>query len=403
MAGNDPDLLPFGELMLSAAEEYAIHTNHGINNNFIKMSSVFNLDNQKKLIMLMKEAQEENEREVKRKQDEIDAEELKEKAKKDIETGKSLYEEKLKDSTGKTSFDAFNKEFSENDIRCLKAFFFQPDDETTEGKDAYKELIEKDPIYKYLIDSDTSLNNLLTSINDLKVVEISNSDEFYENIAQKEQTLYSIMAERSIRDAVKSNTSEEYFGVRGVKVDESAPNFIDESIVEDKKKGKLYSILNSAIDLKGKDDKKYFLTFNGSGSGLFDILHNDFKTSIFKDSGEYESEISTESKRDIMKIIHKNVKLGNSISTMFSEYLVRLEAHMLLKNKESEPWFVAKTNDELKNCFDPVATKLPNKHAFVEINSKDYEDIKSFLSKYHSLSDKDFDVETSDTKETKKE
>ena len=70
MAGNDTELAQYGELLISAAEEYAIKTNHGINNNFIKMSSVFNLENQKKLIDLIVETQKENEAEIKRKQEE---------------------------------------------------------------------------------------------------------------------------------------------------------------------------------------------------------------------------------------------------------------------------------------------------------------------------------------------
>ena len=60
MAGNDVELGPYGELLIAAAEEYAVHTNHGINNNFIKMSSVFNLDNQKKLIDLIVATQKES-------------------------------------------------------------------------------------------------------------------------------------------------------------------------------------------------------------------------------------------------------------------------------------------------------------------------------------------------------
>ena len=85
MAGNDVELVPYGELLISAAEEYAIHTNHGINNNFIKMSSVFNLDNQKKLIELIQGAQEEKLKEIKRKQDKINTKKAEEKLKKDRE------------------------------------------------------------------------------------------------------------------------------------------------------------------------------------------------------------------------------------------------------------------------------------------------------------------------------
>ena len=37
-----------------------------------------------------------------------------------------------------------------------------------------------------------------------------------------------------------------------------------------------------------------------------------------------------------MKIIYKNLKIGNSISTQFAKYLIRLEAHMLLKKEKRE-------------------------------------------------------------------
>ena len=102
-----------------------------------------------------------------------------------------------------------------------------------------------------------------------------------------------------------------------------------------------------------------------------------------------------------MKLIYKNLKIGNSINTQFAEYLVRLEAHMLLENRD--PWFVIENNDALKDCFKVDADKIQNKNAFVEINAEDYDDIKSFLSKYHILAEKDFDTssESDDKKEEK--
>jgi hypothetical protein len=401
MAGNDIDLAPYGELLISAAEEYAIHTNHGINNNFIKMSSVFNLENQKKLIELIKNAEDENKKEIEREKDNLDFEKKEEEIKKKIEEGKKLYEEKLKDSKENYTFDKFNNEFSEDDISCLKAFF-----QTDEGKDPYKKLIEDNPLYKYLIMDGVTLNNLLSCINNLKVVEISGIKDFYESIAKKDQTLYYVMAERSIKDAIKSKTSEAYFGFEDIS-DKVDGNFVKEDIYEDEK------IINPILDslfptkkTKGKgrplqidEKKRYFLTFNGSGSGLFDILHKDFKTEIFKDDKEYISDISTESKETIMKLIYKNLKIGNSITTQFAEYLVRLEAHMLLEKRK--PWFVVENNDALKDCFNTDADKIQNKNAFVEINAEDYDDIKSFLSKYHILAEKDFD--TSSESDAKKE
>jgi hypothetical protein len=92
-----------------------------------------------------------------------------------------------------------------------------------------------------------------------------------------------------------------------------------------------------------------------------------------------------------MKLIYRNLKIGNSISTQLGEYLVRLEAHMLLDKQK--PWFVVKDNDVLKTCFDLGSDEIKNQNAFVEIDEDDYEDIQKFLTRLHELSDNDFNLE----------
>lgn len=385
MAGNDVELGPYGELLISAAEEYAVHTNHGINNNFIKMSSVFNLDNQKKLIDLIVAAQKENEEEIQRKLRNKNRKDLEEKLKKEVEKGKELYEEKLKDLEKTYTFDKFENEFSNDDIKSLSAYLASED-----GQEVYKDLIKKNPLYKYILDVDISeLNTLLRSINDLTVIKISDIDNFYSSIVNKEQALYYIMADRSIKDAVKSIKSEEFFGIENIKdnVDTS-----DHTLISDREE-----VLSNAINVGKRGKKKYFLMFNGNGNGLFDILHKDFKTKIFK-GNEYVNNISIENKETLMKIIYKKLKIGNSVSSLFAEYLVRLEAHMLLE-KQDKSWFVVENNNELLQYFKPKSKKILNKNAFVEMSQDDYEKIEPFLTKYHVFSDSDFDIET----ETKKE
>ena len=404
MAGNDVELVPYGELLISAAEEYAIHTNHGINNNFIKMSSVFNLDNQKKLIELIEATQKENLAEIERKKKEKDLKDSEEKIKKSIKDGKKLYEEKLKDSDETYSLDEFEKEFEDDDIQSLRAFF-----NSEEGEDAYEELIGKHPSYKYYIMNNTeTLNSFLSSINDLKIVSLTEPDDYYSKIVNKNQALYYTMAERSIKDAVKSVDSEDYFGFKIID-DNVKSNILKDTVIDgtdkDAHDNPIIDIIeNELAKLKRvsqKDGRKYysqryFLTFNGSGNGLFDILHNAFGTKIFNDNGKYENDISIQSKEDIIKLIYKNLKIGNSISTQLAEYLVRLEAHMLLGEKK--PWFVAKNNSKLYKCFVPDSKKILNKNAFVEIREEDYKDIKKFLTRLNELSDNDFNLE-----DTKKE
>lgn len=404
MAGNDVELVQYGELIISAAEEYAIHTNHGINNNFIKMSSVFNLDNQKKLIELIEATQKENLAEIQRKKNEQDAKDWEEKNKKHIKDGKKLYEEKLKDSDETYTLDEFEEEFGEDDIISLKAFF-----NTEDGEKEYEELTKKHPSYKYYIMKDETLNSLLSAINDLKVVSIYEIDDYYSKLVKQEQALYYTMAERSIKDAVKSvKDSKDYFGFKCINDNEK--DVVDKNILKpDEEVGSTNEKISNLTDKeiftpkyrwdgskKVQRNKKHFLTFSGEGNGLFNILHKEFKTEIFNKSKEYIKNISTYSKEDIIKLIFKQLKIGKNISTQFAEYLVRLEAHMLLTEKS--PWFVVKDNDVLKDCFEPTSTEIKNKNAFVEIEEEDYDDIQKFLTRLHELSDNDFNLE-----ETKKE
>jgi hypothetical protein len=205
------------------------------------------------------------------------------------------------------------------------------------------------------------------------------------------------MAEQSIKDAIKSKDSEQYFGFKDIKKDNET-NILD---VNDKKKEKILDSIvgNKTVLIKKgekteKPDTRYFLTFNGDGNNLFKLLHKEFKTKIFKGDEAYVDNISLKNKEILMQTIHKYLKIGNGISTKFAEYLVRLEAHMLLDKKE--PWFVVEDNKDLfeHKCFNTKTRKIINKTAFVEINQEDYEDVKSFMTKYHDLYKNDFsDVE----------
>lgn len=404
MAGNDVDLVPYGEMLISAAEEYAINTNHGINNNFIKMSSVFNLENQKKLIELIKAAEEESKKEREREKDNLDLEKQEEEIKKKVEEGKKLYEEKLKDSTENFTFDKFNDTFDDTEQQYLRSFFHSDD-----GKDAYKELTGKNPLYKYLLFADTELTNtFFSAINDLDIVKVTKMNDFYGSIVEQEHTIYYMMGEKSIKNAVEGKPSVDYFGF---KIDEKD---IERNCLLDKSDSILFKNIidkkqtTKKIEKDGEEITKkeitpiprYFLTFSG-GDSLFNILHNDFKTKIFKDSGEYENDISIENKETIIKLIHKQIKIGNSVSSRLAEYLVRLEAHMLLKNQK--PWFVVKNNKKLYKCFDPTSDKIVNKNAFVEIKPEHYADIEKFIKEYKDLYNKDFKMSESEPKETDKD
>ncbi len=402
MSGNDPDLIPYGELMISAAEEYAIHTNHGINNNFIKMSSVFNLENQKKLIELITETQKENEEEINKKLKEQKLEDKKKIADEEIETGKEIYEKEIKSSTDSFTFDTFEEKIGD-DAKYLRAYFMSDD-----GKDDYKEFSEKNPEYKYFIGDITALNDLYESINALNIVEIPDIDEFYKNIVNEEQALYYMMADQSIKDAVKSVKSADYFGFKGVTDSKVDGNILTCDDIDKKKIVESIFTNKTILNKSGRrafvPKSKYFLNFNVSrANSLFNILHNIFKTEIFKETdSEYNDNISIESKETIMKLIHKNLKVGKSIASQFAEYLVRLEMHMLLESQK--PWFVIKNNDKIKDCFNTDdEAGIQNKTAFVEVSSSDYEEMKAFLTKFKNLYNNDFsDPEEKDNKNNDK-
>jgi hypothetical protein len=207
MAGNDPDLLPYGELLISAAEEYAIHTNHGINNNFIKMSSVFNLENQKKLIELITKTHEENTKEIEEKTT-TEIEEFEDTIKDEKDRGREIYEELMKSDVEAYTIDSFNEKYNADDLKALRAFL-----SSEEGKEPYKKLLEKNNIFKYILLLHGSINMLLDSFDILDVVEIPNSKDFYDTITTEDQALYYMMANTSLKDAIESvNDSKDYFG-----------------------------------------------------------------------------------------------------------------------------------------------------------------------------------------------
>lgn len=387
MAGNDAELSSYGELLISAAEEYAIHTNHGINNNFIKMSSVFNLENQKKLIDLIVNTQEEIKKEIEKNRNKINSRVKKKKLKEKIKQGEKIYIDKLK---GKTyTYNEFEKEIGD-DISYLRAYL-----QSDEGKNAYSDLITTNPLYKYYIGCDlVELNELFHSLRNLKVFKVSSILDLEDKIVSKDQSLYYLMAERSIRNAVKNRppSSELYFGFEKVeKIVSSSDDTLEDNI---------NTILNvnlfPQVDRNGRK-KRYFLTFDGNGDDIFNTLHNIFKTEIFDTDKKYVDDISIENKESIMKIIYKNLKIGNNIISPFAGYLVRLEAHMLLEKKD--PWTVIENNEIISDYF---TDKMSNRNAFVEIAEEDFETINKFLERYEELLKNDFDIENENNEEENK-
>ena len=66
LAGQDVDLQTYSELLIAAAEEHAYAVSSSIYNKFAKMTEVFSLPNQKKMIDLIMDANKEHQKEAKR-------------------------------------------------------------------------------------------------------------------------------------------------------------------------------------------------------------------------------------------------------------------------------------------------------------------------------------------------
>ena len=133
--GND-DLQVYGEFLISAAEEKAYKTIITIHTNFLKLSEVFKLSNQKKLVELLMQAENENNKNDAKLQKEVQEQSQMEKAEKINEfideEGEKIFEG-LKDYT----LDEYNKLTKEVKIPDI--------DEKMSQKDILTKWFEKNP------------------------------------------------------------------------------------------------------------------------------------------------------------------------------------------------------------------------------------------------------------------
>lgn len=95
LAGQDADLQTYGELIIASAEEHAYEVSTSIYNKFAKMTEVFSLPNQQKLIDLILEANKEDRAEAKRLRDEKKIEKKAEEAAKKETDGSELFKSKI--------------------------------------------------------------------------------------------------------------------------------------------------------------------------------------------------------------------------------------------------------------------------------------------------------------------
>ena len=114
LAGQEADLQVFGELILAAAEEHAYKVSTSIYNKFAKMTEVFSLPNQKKLIDLILAATTEETEAAQKKAKGIEAAKLKEAAEKEEDEGVKVFSSLSGTKLGKMNDET--KKYDEKDI-----------------------------------------------------------------------------------------------------------------------------------------------------------------------------------------------------------------------------------------------------------------------------------------------
>ena len=114
LAGQEADLQVFSELIIAAAEEHAYKVSTSIYNKFAKMTEVFSLPNQKKLIDLIHAATTEEMEAAQKKAKDIEAAKLKEAAEKAEDEGVKIFSSLSGTKLGK--MDDETKKYDEKDI-----------------------------------------------------------------------------------------------------------------------------------------------------------------------------------------------------------------------------------------------------------------------------------------------
>ena len=156
---GDEDLSVYGELLICTAEEKALKTSNSIHNNFLKMSEVFKLSNQKNLIELISESEKDESKRLKEENKEIkkkfDAEAVEERIKFVKDEFKKIVdklggEDKLKDVTFE-KLDELKKENVE----------FKYENTKLNKKKPTEEISKYDIIIEYLSYMDSESKNIL--------------------------------------------------------------------------------------------------------------------------------------------------------------------------------------------------------------------------------------------------
>lgn len=287
---GDEDLSVYGELLISTAEEKALKATNGIHNNFLKMSEVFKLSNQKNLIELISESEKEEQKRIKKENKEI-----KEKFEYDTRIKESeFFKSEFKKIKDKKDLSRISLKDIEK-LKEEKVKFEYKDDKLNRETD--RKYTEYDIITRYLAFGDDESNKELKKCSpDLKMLVATDKDS--KNYKNTYYYYIDILSDTVRKSLVRENNND----------DEC---YIDLSVLESLKS------IEEILDAFGKKSKhkntilKYisdnFVKFNydvllekmediTKGKNIEDIKqeYKDYLNKIkeYKDSKEYKEYVS---------------------------------------------------------------------------------------------------------------
>lgn len=364
IGGSDDSLSVYGELLISSAEEHALKSSNTIHDNFLKMSEVFKLSNQKELIDLIAEA-EKNEnkkisKEIKKNREKFNIERDEDKIK------------FIKDEFNKLKDDLNLKKITIDDINKLKQENVEFTYENTDlEKEPYEEKISKYNIIISYLSSDTKESNhiLKKCSPDIKML-IPTSDN-YENTYYSYLDYLSDSIEKSL--IRKNNNDDECY------IDFMVLNSVDDIISVINK----FNILN--YDDKTKNKQLRILKYiNDENSIPIKIEGYERLLDKFKEMSELNKDIDKHVKDNPQENIKEYFNYLNRLN-MYNEwdrYRRLLDRWKTTKDKEGPDVVEPKKPDceEIKEGDKP---KFEGEHIQlkVKINEDRYKTWKSTFQK----------------------
>lgn len=256
--GND-DLTVYGELLITIAEEKALKTSNAINNNFLKMSEVFKLSNQKNLIELISEAEKDENKRIKETRRKVNAEYKAELAEEKIKFYKDEFEKiKMRDDIDLTSIEYDDLEKLKDET---KEFKFKKKDSKDETSSENISLY--DILVGYLsIPKKESADELENCSDDIKLI-ISTPDN-YDNCYQS----YVDILSDSVNESLIVNEHKSKFDLFELKSVEDIIRVINK-----------FDLLDYTNEVKKKHEKIFkYINDNINKIERYDLILEMFET-----------------------------------------------------------------------------------------------------------------------------